>query len=130
MNRRFVLTSILAAAFSATALPAISATDSAFNRQAFEAAQAAGKSIVLHVAATWCETCQAQRAVLNKLEADPAYKDYLIITIDYDKQKDVMRSFKVTSRSTLIAFKGKTELGRMTGNTKLPVIKALIDKAL
>ncbi len=130
MNRRFVLTSVLAAAFSATALPAFAATDSAFNQQAFETAQAAGKSIVLHVAATWCETCQAQRAVLNKLEVDPAYKDYLIITIDYDKQKDVMRSFKVTSRSTLIAFKGKTELGRMTGNTKLPVIKALIDKAL
>jgi len=130
MNRRFALTSMLFAALATTALPALAATDSTFNQQDFEAAQAAGKSIVLHVAAIWCETCQAQRAVLNKLEVDPAYKDYLIITIDYDKQKDVMRSFKVTSRSTLIAFKGKTELGRMTGNTKLPVIKSLIDKAL
>ena len=130
MNRRFAITSILSAALVATALPALAATDSAFDKQAFEAAQAAGKSVVLHVAATWCETCLAQRAVLNKLETDPAYKDLLILTIDYDKQKDVMRSFKVTSRSTLIAFKGTTETGRMTGNTKLPVIKALLDKAL
>ena len=130
MNRRFAMISILSAALAATALPAMAATDSAFDQRTFEAAQASGKSIVLHVAATWCETCQAQRAVLNKLETDPIYKDLLIITIDYDKQKEVMRSFKVTSRSTLIAFKGATETGRMTGNTKLPVIKALIDKAL
>ena len=130
MNRRFVLASILSSTLVATTLPAMAATDSTFNQKTFEAAQAAGKPIILHVAATWCETCQAQRAVLNKLEVDPAYKDYLIITIDYDKQKDVMRSFNVTSRSTLIAFKGTTEVGRMTGNTKLLVIKALIDKAL
>ena len=130
MNRRFALTSILSVALATTALTALAATDSAFDQRTFEAAQAAGKSIVLHVAATWCETCQAQRAVLNKLEVGPAYKDLLILTIDYDKQKDVMRGFKVTSRSTLIAFKGATETGRMTGNTRLPVIKALIDKAL
>ena len=130
MNRRFALTSILSVALATTALTALAATDSAFDQRTFEAAQAAGKSIVLHVAATWCETCQAQRAVLNKLEVDPAYKDLLILTIDYDKQKNVMRGFKVISRSTLIAFKGTTETARMTGNTKLPVIKALVDKAL
>ena len=130
MNRRFAMISILSAALAARALPAMAATDSAFDQKTFEAAQAAGKSIVLHVAATWCETCQAQRAVLNKLEVDPAYKDLLILTIDYDKQKNVMRGFKVISRSTLIAFKGTTETARMTGNTKLPVIKALVDKAL
>ena len=130
MDRRFAMTSMLSAALATIVFPALAATDSAFDQKTFEAAQAAGKSIVLHVAASWCETCQAQRAVLNKLEVDPAYKDYLIITIDYDKEKDVMRSFKVTSRSTLIVFKGATETGRMTGNTKLPVIKALIDKAL
>ena len=130
MNRRFVMISLLSAVLAAPTLSASAATESTFNQQAFEAAQAAGKPVILHVAATWCETCQAQRAVLNKLEVDPAYHDYQIITIDYDKQKDVMRRFKVTSRSTLIAFKGSTEVGRMTGNTKLPVIKALIDKAL
>ena len=130
MNRRFVLISFLSAVLAAPTMPASAATESTFDKQAFETAQAAGKSIILHVAATWCETCQAQRAVLNKLEVDPAYQNYQIITIDYDTQKDVMRRFKVTSRSTLIAFKGITEVGRMTGNTKLPVIKALIDKAL
>ena len=130
MNRRFVLISFLSAVLAAPILSASAATESTFDQQAFEAAQVAGKPIILHVAATWCETCQAQRAVLNKLEVDPAYRDYQIITIDYDKQKDVMRRFNVTSRSTLIAFKGTTEVGRMTGNTKLPAIKALIDKAL
>ena len=68
--------------------------------------------------------------MLDKLEKDEAFKDYVILTIDYDTQKDVMRSFGATRRSTLIAFKGKTEVGRLVGNTKLSPIKSLLTKAL
>ena len=131
MNRRFALLSLASAAFVATGRTASAATDvPLFKKSDFEAAQATGKSILLHIAATWCETCQAQRAVLDKLEKDAAFKDYVIITIDFDTQKDVMRSFKANSRSTLIVFKGKTEMARMVAITKPAAIKALLEKAL
>ncbi len=130
MNRRYALISLAAAVLAASNAPIHAATDIAFEKTAFEEAQASGKSILLHVAATWCETCHAQRAVLDKLEKDEAFKDYVILTIDYDTQKDVMRSFGATRRSTLIAFKGKTEVGRLVGNTKLSPIKSLLTKAL
>lgn len=130
MNRRFALLAFGSALFGVGLGPAFAASDSKFEQAAFDAAKASGKSIILHVAATWCETCQAQRAVLDKLEKYPAFKDTLIITIDFDIQKDVMRSFKVTSRSTLIAFKGATEVGRLTGNTRMAAIKALLLKAV
>jgi len=131
MNRRFTLLSLASAAFTATGRSAFAATDlPLFKNSDFEAAQAAGKSILLHIAATWCETCQAQRAVLDKLEKDTAFKDYVIITIDFDTQKDVMRSFKANSRSTLIVFKGKTEMGRVVAIIKPAAIKALLEKAL
>ena len=53
-----------------------------------------------------------------------------VLAIDFDTQKDVMRSFGATSRSTLIAFKGKTEVGRLVGDTKIAKIKALMAKGL
>ena len=131
MNRRFTLLSLASAAFAATGVTAYAAIDlPLFKNSDFETAQAAGKSILLHIAATWCETCQAQRVVLDKLEKDTAFKDYVIITIDFDTQKDVMRNFKANSRSTLIVFKGKTEMGRMVAITKPAAIKALLEKAL
>ena len=130
MNRRYALFALSSSVLAFSARSAFAVQGPGFDKATFEAAQAAGKSILLHVAATWCETCEAQRVVIEKLEKDPAFKDLLVLVIDFDKQKDVMRSFGVSQRSTLIAFKGKAEMGRMTGDTTLPVIKAVMTKAL
>lgn len=130
MNRRHALISLASAAFALSLVPAQAKTDTAFEQAAFDAAQASDKPILLHVFATWCETCHAQRAVLDKLETDAAFANYVVLAIDFDTQKDVMRSFGATSRSTMIAFKGKTEMGRLVGDTKLDTIKALMAKGL
>lgn len=130
MNRRHALFFLASAAFALSPVPVQAKTDTAFEQNAFDAAQAADKPILLHVFATWCETCHAQRAVLDKLETDAAFGNYVVLAIDFDTQKDVMRSFGATSRSTLIAFKGKTEVGRLVGDTKLAKIKALMAKGL
>lgn len=130
MNRRHALISLASVALALSQFPAQAKTDTAFEQTAFDEAQASGKSILLHVFATWCETCHAQRAVLDKLERDAAFGNYVVLAIDFDTQKDVMRSFGATSRSTLIAFKGKTEVGRLVGDTKLAKIKALMAKGL
>ena len=115
---------IAASAFS------IAFTKSAFDRAAFDAAQVAGGPILLHVFATWCETCHAQRAVLDKLQGEPAFKAYMVFNIDFDAEKGVMRRFGAQSRSTLIVFKGKKEVGRLVGDTNEASIKALLEKAL
>lgn len=130
MNRRHALISLASAGLVLSLAQAQAKTDTAFDQTAFDAAQASGKPILLHVFADWCETCHAQRAVLDKLEADAAFTNYVVLAIDFDTQKDVMRSFGATSRSTLIAFKGKTEVGRLVGDTKLAKIKALMAKGL
>ncbi len=134
MNRRAFLTSL---ALAGIALPTAAAqaftnafTTKAFDKTAFEAAQAAGAPTLIHVFAPWCETCTAQRDVLGKLEADPAYKALVVFNVDFDGEKPVMRGFGAQSRSTLIAFKGKTEVGRLVGDTKAASIKALLAKAV
>jgi hypothetical protein len=50
--------------------------------------------------------------------------------VDFDDQKDAVKSFGVRTQSTLIAFKGDKETGRSVGDTNRSSIAALLDKTL
>lgn len=67
---------------------------------------------------------------MNSLYKQPRYAAVTHIRVDYDTQKDVMRRFGASDRSTLIMFRGKKEVGRLFGETGDKEIKALIDKGL
>lgn len=101
-----------------------------YDQQAFEAAQASNLPILLDVSAPWCPTCKAQKPILEKLTADPAYKELKIFEIDFDSQKDLLRKLRVQSQSTLIVYKGKVEEGRSTGDTAEASISTLLHKSL
>lgn len=131
-NRRSFLAAVLPALALIAGLafaPAASADTSHFTRAKFEAAQAAGKSIVVDVHATWCPTCKAQMFVLDRLITEEKYNDLVILLLDYDTEKDIMRSFGAQHRSTLIAFRGGEETGRLVGQTSDAAIRALLDTA-
>ncbi len=129
LNRRQLLVSVAVASTALTG-PTLAVEEGNFDRARFDAAQAAGKPILLHIAATWCETCHAQKKVIEALEGDEKFRAYSIYTIDFDTEKDVMRTFGAASRSTLIVFKGTTEMGRSVGETSAESIKALMEKGL
>jgi thioredoxin-like negative regulator of GroEL len=97
---------------------------------AFEAAQKAGKPILVHVTAPWCRTCAVQKPILAKLAADPKYKELQVFDVDFDSRKDVVNQFGATMQSTLITYKGTKETGRTAGETKPETIAALLDKAI
>ena len=101
-----------------------------FTPAAFDAAKAAGVPILVDVTAPWCPTCKAQRPILSNLEAQPKFKDLVVLDGDFDSQKDVLRRFGVRMQSTLIAFKGDTETARSTGETRPAPIAELLDSAL
>lgn len=109
--------------------PARAATQAAFTRQAFAQAQQAGKPILVHVWASWCPTCARQAPLLKQLAAEPGNKDLTVLTVNFDTQKDVVKQFGVRTQSTLIAFRGKTEVGRSIGDTDTASIQALIARA-
>jgi thiol-disulfide isomerase/thioredoxin len=119
-------------AFSALALSAAAhASDQKpFDAKAFEAAQAAGKSILVEVHAPWCPVCKAQAPILARLSGDAKFKDVVRFTIDFDSQKALLRKFNVQRQSTLITFKGKQETGRSTGDTNPASLESLLAKAI
>jgi thioredoxin 1 len=103
--------------------------EAAFDQAAFAAAQAAGKPILVHINASWCPTCAAQRPILEKLAADPAFADLVIFRVDFDSQKPIVKGFGVQQQSTLIVFHGTAEKGRSTGDTDPASIRALLARS-
>lgn len=101
-----------------------------FSAEAFRTAQASGSPILIEIHADWCPTCKAQKPILDKLTADPKFKDLKIFRVDFDAMKPEVRQFGAQMQSTLIVFKGAAEQGRSVGDTKEASIAALLDKSL
>lgn len=127
LSRRLLLAFVGLAGFAGLAAGAERA---AFSKEAFAAAQAAGRPILVHIHAPWCPTCRAQEPILDKLTQDPKFQGLKFFRVDFDSQKAAVRAFRATSQSTIIVFKGAKETGRSVGETDAAGIGALLDKAL
>jgi thioredoxin 1 len=101
-----------------------------FSAEVFKAAQASGSPILVEIHADWCPTCKAQKPILDRLTADPKFKDLKIFRVDFDAMQPVVKQFGAQMQSTLIVFKGAAEQGRSVGDTKEASIAALLDKSL
>jgi len=99
-----------------------------FDAKSFQQAQAAGRSILIDVTAPWCPTCRKQRPLFKQIAKDRP--NLVVFEVDFDAAKDVLRRFRVQHQSTLIMFKGRTEVGRSTGDTDPNRIQALVSKGL
>ena len=99
-----------------------------FDQATFDALAAANKPVVVVVHATWCPTCKAQDPIQKGLMKSDAFKDYTMLTLDFDADKPMLKMFKVTQQSTMIVFKGKTEVGRSVGDTTKSGIEGLMKK--
>ena len=107
MRTRILVATLLLAGTAAGATTTVAATfpeEQSFTQSSFESAQKAGEPILVHVTASWCTTCAAQKPLLRKLG--------------------------VRMQSTLIVFKGATESGRSSGETEPAAIAALLGKAV
>jgi thioredoxin 1 len=130
LNRRHLLGALALTTALSLAAIASAADKKPFDQKAFEAAQAAGKPILVEVSAPWCPICKAQAPILARLTSEPKFKELVSFNIDFDSQKDLLKKFNVQKQSTLIVFKGKQETGRSTGDTNAASIAALLGKSI
>lgn len=119
----FALTTGLALA--AVHAPALAAEAVPFSRAAFERAQAEGRTIIVHVHADWCHVCRAQAPNIERATGS----DVVVFRLDWDDQRSEAQRFNATTQSTVIAFRGRRETGRIAGDSTPSAISALVRTA-
>lgn len=91
--------------------------------------------VVLDFRASWCSTCAAQqrgRAALKAANPD-CERSICFITVDWDLygRGALSRALAIPRRSTLVALKGRQELGcSIVAGTRRADIAALLDRAV
>ena|SRR5438309_8589583 len=125
-----VFRSLLAVISFVAAVSALGAETKPFDRATFAALQAANKPVLIDVYADWCPTCKAQAPIVSGLMASPEFQRYTILKVNFDRQKDVLRTFRVAQQSTFIVYRGRQEVARSTGDTSKDSIAATLRKGL
>ncbi len=122
--------------FACTALALLIASGSALagtiqpvTMAAYQSAAAANKPIIFYVHADWCPVCAKQLPILEKLMKDAAFADYVVLVVDFDKNKPAMQMLHVEQQSTFVVNHGAKEVGRATGIVDEAAIRALFMKA-
>jgi thioredoxin 1 len=132
MHRRTFLT--LSASLTLLPLAARAGDAVRYTPGSAEAAMDAGKIVLLDFWASWCSTCAAQERVLAELKAEnPEYEqkiEFFIVDWDDYGKGELSKALKIPRRSTLVALKGRAELGRIVAGTSKADIKALLDAAI
>lgn len=129
IDRRTVLA--LAAALAAAPF-ALAAEPPAqpFDQAAFDAALAQKRPMLVEISASWCPVCRVQKDILADLFAQERFAGMLLLEVDFDSRKDVVRALGAQAQSTLIVYGGGAEVGRSVGDTRPEGIEALLASAL
>lgn len=121
----------LALAFTASS-PLLAAEPFAqpFEQAAFDAAMQQGQPVLVEISAPWCPVCRAQKGILSELLAQDRFAGMLVLEVDFDSRRDIVRTLGAQSQSTLIVYAGGGEVGRSVGDTRRDGIEALLASAL
>ena len=122
---KLIKSSMLALSLLASASMALAGEIKTYDQKTFDALTQSGKPVLLHIHATWCPTCKTQIPIVSDLMGQPAYKDVTTLMIDFDTRKPLLKTYKVTMQSTLIAYKGAKEVSRSVGDTSRDGIEKL-----
>ncbi len=117
-----------------TAAPPVASTQQAtpepFTAARFEALQADNALILVDVAATWCPTCKAQKAVIDAFRQQHPEIGLHVLTVDFDTQKEWVKHFKAPRQSTLLVYKGSEQRWFAVAETREDTITtALLEAA-
>jgi thioredoxin 1 len=127
--RRRELLAASAIILTAMALPTLAAAQGAYESRQFEEALASGP-VIAHVYADWCPVCRAQKPVLATLAKDQALSGVKVFTVNFDKDRHFLRTYRVGNQSVILLFKDGQEAIRLIGITDAESIRARLLGAL
>ncbi|WP_406827746.1 thioredoxin family protein [Microbulbifer sp. ARAS458-1] len=101
-----------------------------FDEARFKALKAAGEVVLVDVFAEWCPTCAKQQEVLEQYRAQNPDKQFHVLVVDFDQDKEWVRHFRAPRQSTLVLFAGEEQTWFSVAETRPEVIARELDKAI
>ncbi len=101
-----------------------------YTQQEFDALNAEGKTIVIHVHADWCGTCKAQDVQVNAAMNSPEFRDIVFFEVNFDSQRKAVKFFNSKVQSVLIIFKQGKEVDRTVAIRDPGALQAFLQQAL
>ena len=99
-----------------------------FSEEVFENAKASGKTIVVNSYEGWCGTCSKQTKILDQAEKD--FKDIVFLSYEQSKNKDIAQKLGIKFWTTIVVYKGNTEVARIIGQPDKKTIYSAIQKGI
>ena len=103
---------------------------STYDAGEFAMAQAKGETIVVDVYADWCPTCRAQAPILEELRAEKQKMGIKFVKVNFDEEKAFLREHRVPRQSTILVFRGETEVARSIAQTNRAALRQVVLGAL
>jgi len=116
---------VLASVGSASAASFVDYSTKSFNK-----ALSSGKTLVVHVHATWCSSCKRQLGPLKTELSKPAFSKVGAFRVNFDTDRDFLRKYRVNTQTTIMIFKKGKLIERSIGVTSAAGIRAVVAKAL
>ena len=110
-------------------LPA-SAAGKFYTQDEFDALNAQGRTIVIHVHADWCGTCKAQDIQVNAAMNSPEFRDVVFFEVNFDIQRKAVKFFNSKVQSVLIIFRQGKEIDRTVAIRDPGALQAFLRQAL
>lgn len=101
----------------------------AFSEEDFSNLQEDGALVLLEISAEWCSVCHHQAEVLEEYFTEYPDTPLHILTIDFDRQKPLVKRFEAPRQSTLILFRGKEMIWFSVAEMRREVIFAALSEA-
>ena len=99
-----------------------------FSVEIFEKAKASGKTIVVNSYEVWCGTCSKQTKILN--QAEKKFKDIIFLSYEQSKNKNIAKLLGIKFWTTIVVYKGNSEIVRIVGQTDKEIIYSAIQKGI
>lgn len=126
---RVLLAALVLMTATLVSAPSMAGFD-AYSKQRFEAAVAAGGPVLVHVHADWCPTCHRQIPALDALLQEPAFRDVTAIRVNFDRDREFLRAYRVPSQSVVLVIRNGRETARVIGQTRINALRSGLQAGL
>ena len=101
-----------------------------YSPKRFEQLQASGQVILIDIYAPWCPTCQKQQIALEQYRMANPGKQFTILEVDYDTDREAVKFFHAPRQSTLLIYRGSQQHWFSVAETRPEVIAAELNNAI